>query len=169
MFLKNNAFRIVALVLALGLGVRLYYKYRVAPDIAFAGLQLYTPEGEARSLADYKGKTIFLNFWATWCADCIKEMPSMVNAQQQVDPNKFVFVLISDEAPEKVAAWRDRKQYPFEFLVIRKPMGELGIHAIPTTYLLNKSGQVISTKVGGEKWDAPEMIERLKKMAEAAE
>jgi thiol-disulfide isomerase/thioredoxin len=169
MFQKKNAFRIVIIVLVLSVGVRQFYKYRVAPDIAFAGLQLYTPEGEARSLADYRGKTIFLNFWATWCADCIKEMPSMVNAQQQVDPNKFVFVLISDEAPETVAAWRDRRKYPFEFLVIRKPVGELGIHAIPTTYLLNKSGEVISTKVGGEKWDAPEMIERLKKMAEAAE
>lgn len=169
MFLRKNAFQIVVLVIALGLGIRMYYKYRVAPDIAFAGLQLYTPEGEARSLADYKGKTVFLNFWATWCADCIKEMPSIAAVQQQVDSTKFVVVLISDEAPEKVAAWRDRKNYPFEMLVMRKPMGELGIHAIPTTYLLNKSGVVISTKVGGEKWDAPEMIERLKKMAAAAE
>lgn len=165
MFLRKNGFRIAAGVLALALGVHLYYKYRVAPDIAFGSLTLYTPEGEAKKLSDYKGKTIFLNFWATWCADCLREMPSMVNAQQQLDPEKIVFVLISDEAPEKVAAFRDRKNYPFEFLVVRQPVTELGIHSIPTTYFINKSGEVISTKVGAEKWDSPEMVERLRNLS----
>ena len=165
MFLKKNGLRIAGIIVAIALGVHLYYKYRVAPDIAFAGLVLYTPEGETKKLSDYKGKTIFLNFWATWCADCIREMPSMANAQQQLDSTKIVFVLISDETPEKVAAYRDRKKFPFEFLLIRQPVADLGINAIPTTYLINAAGEVVSTKIGSEKWDTPEMVERLRNMA----
>jgi len=161
---RSNLLQIVLILAGIGLAAHLYIKYRVAPDMRFAELKLSTLEGTPAKLSDYKGKAIFLNFWASWCGDCIKEMPSIEKAQQLLQNDNVVFLLVSDESAEKVKAFQERKPYDFNYLLSAQPFDELGIHAIPTTYLINKNGEVVYTKVGGEDWSMPEMVERIRNL-----
>ena len=61
----------------------LFKKYRVAPEFPYADLHLTTTAGAPVGLSAYNGKTLVINFWATWCPDCRKEMPSLEKARQQ--------------------------------------------------------------------------------------
>src|ERR1700761_7947628 len=69
---------------------------KALPEIGFVD-----PDDKALSLADYKGKGVLLNFWATWCAPCVKEMPSLDKLQAEMGKDKFVVVPLSLDGPSK--------------------------------------------------------------------
>lgn len=142
----------------------LYTKYRVAPHVAFAELELKTPEGQIVHLSDYKGKVLFLNFWETWCGPCREEMPSIERAREQLDSMKYVFVAIGEEDPAKIAAFRDQNNYKFTFLISTQKFSEIGINTYPTSYIVDKEGNIVLSKIGGADWSSPEMIDRLKEL-----
>ncbi|TND09942.1 MAG: thiol:disulfide interchange protein TlpA [Bacteroidetes bacterium] len=159
---KTRLVQIVLLIAGIAIAVNLYFKYRVAPDIAFPTLKLKTMDGAEVKISDYRGKVIFLNFWATWCGDCIREMPSIIKAQEQLKNDSIVFLFVSDETAEKVKAFDERKGYGLNYLLSAQTMHELEINAIPTTYLIGKDGKVKFTKVGRDEWDSPDMIGRIR-------
>lgn len=165
--MKNKWRWLQGLLVAIGLGILIfqYVKYRVAPGIAFSDLPLKTVAGAPVHLSDYKGKVVFINFWATWCGDCRVEMPSIENAQAELEKDSVVFLLVTDEAQEKIAAFAENHSYPFHYLLTSKKLGDLGIHALPTTYIIGRDGSIVYTKVGGEQWDTPDMIGRIRDMA----
>lgn len=140
----------------------LYGKYRVAPDLPFANLALKTPEGQVVNLTQYKGKVIFLNFWETWCGPCVQEMPTIEKARQLTDSTQVVFITIGEEDPAKIAAFRDRNDYHFQYLISDKPFADLGINTFPTTYILNKEGKVVLTKIGGADWSDANNLQLIK-------
>ncbi len=142
----------------------LIFKYRVAPTIAFNDLQLKTPEGQVVKLSQYKGKVIFLNFWETWCGPCVQEMPTIENARMQIDSIKMVFITIAEENPDKIASFRDLHDYRFNYLISEKKFSDLGINTYPTSYIINKEGEIVMTKIGGVQWDSPEMINVMKEL-----
>ena len=137
----------------------LIFKYRVAPSIAFDEIPLTTPEGQVVKLSDYKGKVIFLNFWETWCGPCVQEMPTIDEARGQIDSTQMVFITIAEEDPAKIAAFRDKHDYKFKYFISAKSFKELGINTYPTSYIIDKEGKVIMTKIGGVDWGTPEMIQ----------
>jgi thiol-disulfide isomerase/thioredoxin len=65
-------------------------------------IKLADLDGKEISLASLKGKTVFLNFWATWCKPCVKEMPSMDKAYKELQGDDFVFLAASDEGIERI-------------------------------------------------------------------
>jgi thiol-disulfide isomerase/thioredoxin len=139
--------------------VYLIFKYRVAPSLAFDEIPLTTPEGQVVKLSDYKGKVIFLNFWETWCGPCVQEMPTIEEARGQIDSAQMVFITIAEEDPAKIAAFRDRHDYKFKYFISGKSFKELGINTYPTSYIIDKQGKIIMTKIGGVDWGTPEMIQ----------
>jgi thiol-disulfide isomerase/thioredoxin len=141
-----------------------YVKYRVAPDVAFADLPLKTPEGQVVKLSDYKGKVVFLNFWETWCGPCIQEMPTIEAARQQLDSTQFVFITIAEEDPALIAKFRDAHDYRFQYLISEKEFSDIGINAYPTSYLIDKNGKVVLTKIGGADWSSAENINTMKNL-----
>jgi thiol-disulfide isomerase/thioredoxin len=148
-------------------GIVLLYlimKYRVAPDLKFDNLQLKTTEGQVVHLSDYKGKVIFLNFWETWCGPCNKEMPSIERARQQMDSTKMVFITISEEEPRIISLFSSMHNYHFEYLISDKKFSELGINTYPTSYIIDKDGKIVVTKIGGVEWDSPEMLNYMKEL-----
>ena len=149
-------------------GILLAYlivKYRVAPSIEFSDLQLKTPEGQVVKLSDYKGKVIFLNFWETWCGPCVQEMPTIEEARGQIDSTKMVFITIAEEDPAKIAAFRDRHDYKFKYFISDKKFSDLGINTYPTSYIIDKEGKVVMTKIGGVDWATPEMIKLMEDLS----
>jgi cytochrome c biogenesis protein CcmG, thiol:disulfide interchange protein DsbE len=130
------------------------------------GFSLQDLNGKQVSLANYKGKVILLNFWATWCPPCKREIPSLKGLYQLRKDKAFEILAVSvDRASiSKVASFVADNQMIFPVLV--DPQGEVGngkywVRAIPTSFLLDKKG-VIRWKVAGAKeWDGAEVLNRI--------
>lgn len=144
--------------------VYFYAKYRMAPDLAFEKLPLKTPEGQIAGLADFKGKVIVLNFWETWCGPCVQEMPTLEKARQLTDSTQVAFITVAEEDAAKIAAFRDAHDYRFHYFISGKTFHDLGINAYPTTYILNKKGEIVLTKIGGEDWSDESNIAFIKEL-----
>jgi len=131
---------------------------RPIPELSFID-----GDGRPRSLADFKGKPVLLNIWATWCAPCRKEMPSLDRLQADYDPSQFVVVSLS----------LDRQGLP----VVRKFYDELGLRSLgifldqsgaaaskvnaaglPTTLFIDRDGHEIGRKAGPAEWDSTETV-----------
>ena len=68
-------------------------------------------EGKAIDLSDYQGKRVVLNYWATWCVPCIKEMPSLGAAEKVLEKENYVFLLASDESVTKIQDFITKKKW----------------------------------------------------------
>ncbi len=114
-------------------------------------MPLITLDGERTSFQAYEGKTIFLNFWATWCPPCIAEMPNIQKLYESFEHNdEIVFVMLSlDENHNNARAFMERKNFtlPVFFLVGRKP-SVYNSTAIPTTYVISPDGYIVTEKRG---------------------
>jgi len=112
-------------------------------------LKLMDAEGKTRSLEEFKGKVIFLNFWATWCPPCIAEMPSIDKLHEEMG-DEVAFVMLSfDDDFEKTKAFDKRKGYD---LPIYAPASNLPAmfqsSSLPTTYIIDANGNLALTNKG---------------------
>ena len=141
----------------------LYQKYRIAPGIQFETLELTDLNGQKVTLEDYRGKKLFINFFATWCGSCIGEFPALDNAAGILMPDNFVFISISDEPLPLLnhASTRLLLQH-ITILHSVKKLKQLNIFTYPTSYLLNAKGHIVFKKTEEETWDSPEIIKLLK-------
>ena len=116
------------------------------------------------NLEKYKGKTIFLNFWATWCKPCIEEMPTIEKAQNILHNEDVVFLLASGESAEEINAFRNAHDYKFNFARIENSE-ELNIQTLPTTFIFNPEGELVFLETGYRKWDEKNNIEMIRRTA----
>ncbi|MCB9257233.1 MAG: TlpA family protein disulfide reductase [Chitinophagales bacterium] len=146
------------IVFALGIALFLKRKFYV-PSLEKEKLVLTSYEGEAINLTEKSDKVLVLNFWQTWCGPCKQEMPSL-NEMSTVWQDLEVYA-ISDEPLEKVASYMTK--YPEINFVHIESIEELGITQYPTTYILNKKGVKVYSKIGTKDWADPNFIASLKK------
>jgi thiol-disulfide isomerase/thioredoxin len=124
-------------------------------------IQLKDINGNEVRLSDFRGKIVFLNFWTTWCPTCRVEMPSMEKLHQKFKNQAFAMVTINlQESASQVNNFF--KEYKLTFTALLDSDGEVGIrfriNAIPTTYILDKDGQIIAKAIGPRKWDRKKSI-----------
>ena len=162
----NKLIKGAAVVAALLIAAFFYHKYRVAPDIKFQSLTLTHLNGQPVNLQSYKGKKLFLNFFATWCGPCIGEFPSLDKAAETLAPDNFVFISISDEPLSLLNRFSGRLNSSHIILLhSEKKLHDFGVFTVPTNYLLNDKGEVVFEKIGEQEWDLPEVTAELKKKA----
>jgi len=117
--------------------------------------------GGSASLSSYKGKVLILNFWATWCPPCRAEMPSMETLYRRFK-NQGLEILAVDlgEDPATVQQFIRQNSYTFPVLLDKdnKVNPLYGIRSIPTTYIIDREGKIISVIVGSIRWDNPRVI-----------
>ena len=126
-------------------------------------------DGKMVSLKDYRGKIIFLNFWATWCSPCIKEMPSMEELYKEMKGKDFEMLAISlDPQKEKVPPFVKALKLTFPILLDPKNVvsNENRIYNIPVTLILDKEGRLFGKVVGGREWGSPTSVSFFKKLSE---
>ncbi|ANG62690.1 thioredoxin family protein [Marinobacterium aestuarii] len=131
-------------------------------ELSFADLQR-----NPAPLEQYHGKLLLLNFWATWCPPCIREMPSMTRLQQHFDSTDLAVVAVNvGESPEAIANFRQQLDTPLAFEILLDESGsafqELGIPGLPMSYLYDREGTLLETVTGGHEWDSPERIAQIK-------
>ncbi|HFD92517.1 MAG TPA: TlpA family protein disulfide reductase [Gammaproteobacteria bacterium] len=131
----------------------------------FPPLVLTGFDGERQSLDEYRGKFVILNIWATWCAPCRVELPSLDRLGEALDPGKFVVIGLSVDSDLEIAQefYRDRG---IRFTSFIDPDGKiseglLGIRVYPDTFLISPQGRLLRRIVGERVWDDPAMIEAL--------
>ena len=113
-------------------------------------------------LSVYKKRKIVVSYWATWCAPCIEEMPSIKGAEEILEEFGYTFLLVSDETVDKISKFKNQWNFDFNFVKSTKSFETIGIYAMPTSYIFDENGKIIETIVGAIEWDSEEMINKLK-------
>ena len=132
------------------------------PDVEFSG-----PDGAKKALADWKGKVVLLNLWATWCIPCREEMPMLDRLEKELGGKDFEVVAINIErnAAEKAKKFLDETGAK-NLRLYTDPTGKLFsvVKAIgmPTTLLIDRDGKEMGRLVGPADWDSPEAIALIK-------
>lgn len=140
----------------------LHDKPRPLPQLAFNN-----GDGKKISLADFRGKVVLLNVWATWCGPCRREMPTLDRLQAKLGSPAFEAVALSIDRAGPDAVRKFYREIEIKNLALyidskNKTTPTLGIIGIPSTLLINREGQEVGRLVGPAEWDAPEMVAFLK-------
>jgi thiol-disulfide isomerase/thioredoxin len=140
------------------------------PGLDFAAIAPLDPAGKPANMAAYRGKTLLVNLWATWCAPCIKELPSLGALQKALGGQDFAVVTIALDEPDaaKVApflAQHGAANLPALIdtnLTIDKVMP---VSALPTSFLVVKDGKVRAVLTGDAEWNCGVALEAVKAFA----
>ncbi|UII30570.1 TlpA family protein disulfide reductase [Fulvivirga ulvae] len=137
------------------------------PEKADFNFTLQALDGQTVKFEDFKGKVIFLNVWATWCAPCIAEMPGIQDLYNKIDNKDIVFVMLSmDDSIEKPKRFIAKKEYTFPvYLPASRVPDVFRSPSIPTTYVISKDGKIVAKKVGMANYDTKSFRKFLNKQA----
>jgi thiol-disulfide isomerase/thioredoxin len=133
---------------------------------AVAAINFDDVQGRSRSLADFKGKVLLLNIWATWCAPCRREMPTLDRLQTALGGPDFEVVPLSIdrkgiEAVGKFYAEIGVRNLAIYIDVSGQAARQVGAVGLPITLLVDRGGYEIGRIVGPAEWDTPEIAEYL--------
>ena len=142
---------------------------KVAPDFALQDLN-----GETRTLSDYKGQVVFLNFWATWCKPCQEEMPSMERLHQDLEAefsDRFIMLAVSiDKSADDIPAFMAKHKLTFP--VLHDRWGKVDriykIMGVPETYIIDQTGVLVEKIVGPRDWDVAQNIQGMLDLLKSA-
>ncbi|MER8576591.1 TlpA family protein disulfide reductase [Mesorhizobium sp. M1338] len=130
-------------------------------------IQFQDGDGQPKTLADFSGKVVLLNIWATWCAPCRKEMPTLDRLQAKLGGPDFEVVALSMDrgGPDKVKKFF--AEIGIEHLALNidtsaKAMFTLGALGLPMTLLIDRRGKEIARLIGPAEWDAPDMVDFIR-------
>jgi peroxiredoxin len=130
-----------------------------APDFTLAD------NGRTVTLSHLRGRIVVLNFWATWCAPCVEELPSMEALHQQM-PQLEILAVSTDYDADAYSRFLARHPLPFD--LVRDPTeksAELyGTDGYPETFIIDSQGIVRRHFVGPQDWTSPEILDYLRKM-----
>jgi peroxiredoxin len=131
-----------------------------APDFA-----LPDTNGRLHRLSDYRGKTVIINFWATWCPPCREEIPSMNRAWQQLRQEDVVMLAINMGEDEDTI-FLFTADYPAEFPLLLDRDGAViarwPVKGLPTTFIIAPDGSLAYRAIGGRAWDDDEILDTLR-------
>ena len=124
-------------------------------------LKAHDLTGAPKTLADYRGKVVLLNFWATWCPPCQREMPSLERLRTKMAGRPLEIVAISSaETPDEVNAYLSKMKLGFPVLLDTDSSNtrRWKVFALPTTFVLDAKGRVRHVLTGPAEWDEGEAL-----------
>lgn len=137
-------------------------KPEVKPKVEseFDKIKLTELDGKPIDLHQYEGKTLFINFWATWCGPCVQEMPSIQKAKSSLKDEDIVFLFASNEEVEAIEAFKKKQSYDFHYVRVEN-LEHLNIMALPTTYIFDSNKKLVFSEMGYRKWDSKNNIDLI--------
>ncbi|BAS68190.1 TlpA disulfide reductase family protein [Bathymodiolus septemdierum thioautotrophic gill symbiont] len=128
-------------------------------------LNLKTLDGEVASLGHYKGQVLLINFWASWCNPCIKEIPSLMRLQQKFNEKDFKIITINVGEPrDKIVKFIKKLKLTLPILLDEngKAVKEWGVYAYPSNFLIDREGVIRYGFRGALEWDDQSVINTIK-------
>ncbi len=118
--------------------------------------------GEKVSLSDYAGRWVLINFWATWCGPCVLEMPSLSRLSKKMQGKGFEVLAIHSGPTTELKIKEFAQRHDLDMTIAidedKSISASYGITSIPSTFVINKKGDVVAVGIGMREWDSDEMI-----------
>ncbi|HEX9194386.1 MAG TPA: TlpA disulfide reductase family protein [Azonexus sp.] len=128
-------------------------------------LRLPDSDGKPVDLLDYRGKVVLVNFWATWCPPCRKEFPSLSRVRKLFKPAEFEVLAVNvGEDPDMVFSFTGNTEFPVLFDRDSKAMANWPVKGLPTTFVVDRKGQLALKAVGGREFDDPTIVATIKQL-----
>jgi peroxiredoxin len=163
---------LVGLIAALAVGLIFVVSGTLEEHITNAGdtapdFTITTDQGKTITRDNFGGKLLVLNFWATWCAPCIEELPTLNAFQREFAPQGVVVLGISIDRNERLYRQfltRARISFP----TARDPEADIsasyGTFQIPETYIIDRSGKVVEKLISNQNWLDPDLVARVRRL-----
>lgn len=142
----------------------------VEPPKPMPDLQFADGDGRNRSLAEFRGRLVLLNIWASWCVPCRREMPALDRLQAALGGQDFEVLTLSIDRKGIGAVNAFYAEIGVRHLAryvassSSEVTDKLGVFGIPATYLIDRQGRIIAQRQGPAEWDAPEFVAYFKDM-----
>ncbi|QCW99950.1 redoxin domain-containing protein [Aggregatimonas sangjinii] len=121
-------------------------------------------DGNPVHLSDFKGKRIFLNYWATWCKPCIEEMPVLQRLQTALSTGDYVFLFASDQSIAIIEKFKKTKDFDLTFIKYNGTWADQDIMALPVSIIYTSAGEQLARFDGVMDWETPAMLQKLKEL-----
>ena len=127
-----------------------------------------TLDGRGFDIQLFAGEKVFVNFWATWCAPCIKELPDLEQLGQKLNGQAMVYLVNFGENTKTIEAFKAKKPELFgDHTVLLKDakmsgLKAYGLRGVPTTVLINASGEAVESIQGMKDWGADDIVNEIK-------
>jgi peroxiredoxin len=139
----------------------------IEPGLAAPGFALPRLGGGELALRELRGKVVLVNFWATWCAPCEKEMPAMQRLYARLAPLGLELVAVSEDDGSEVVE-RFRERLGLSFPIALDPKHEAAAryqsYRYPESFLIDRNGVLVARYIGERDWDAPEYVGRIERL-----
>lgn len=134
-----------------------------APDFILKDI-----EGLSKGLRDYQGRVVLVHFWATWCIPCKDELPTINALWDKFKDQGLVIVAVAEDSKKAVEPFAKENNLKFTVLIDQygKAFRSYGVRALPTSYLVNRTGNIEGIAIGQRDWsrsDTEELINGLLK------
>jgi peroxiredoxin len=171
---KKNVFLIIFILLFLIITANIIFKkskIQAQPEVKIGmtapNFELKDIEGKSWKLDSLRGKIVILNFWASWCKECIVEKKSIqvyLNKNKKTDDLVFLTILFKDN-PKLVSELIKKEGYTFPVLIDNGKVSKIyGIRGVPETFLIDKNGILRHKITGPVEWNSPHIIPHLKEV-----
>lgn len=143
----------------------LYLHFRVSPFLDLEKVILFEKSGKSTTASMLPRKKGFvLHFFASWCPDCRKEMPILIEASEYVHQKGYSIYAVTDENIKGIEGYLNLLPTgSIQFFQLDRSFKMIDINAIPTTYIFNATNEKVFSKVGGVKWDDKDWLDRVLK------
>lgn len=149
---------LIFLIAAIAIGAYLYQKYRVAPGLNPASIIVEHPEtGKAVTLESLHEGILLVNFYASWCGPCMKEMPSIQAGSEYA--TEMTFVGLTDDPQAKIDKTINYFKLTFPVYKVVGSMKDQGVHTYPTTYIFNGTDELYNF-IGPRDWSDQKLLDQ---------
>jgi cytochrome c biogenesis protein CcmG, thiol:disulfide interchange protein DsbE len=159
---KKN-FPVLFIILLLAVAGWFYRAYKTVPALPFYENNITDESGRSVKTSDFKGRYVLVSYFQTWCGSCIQELVSIDILQMKAGKDKLKVLMISDEEMKKILRFKEKYCNTLDFYQSVESLNDISIRVFPTTYLLDKQGNVLMSKINSYDWSSEEVLELLKK------
>lgn len=132
-------------------------------QIEIEKVKLTNLKGESIDLKQFKGKVLFINYWATWCKPCVEEMPAIKRTMDSLKKSEIEFLFATEDSNEEIEKFESAHKFGFNYVRVAS-LAELNIMGLPTTFIFDKNGRQAFSEIGYRKWDDKPNLDLLSKI-----
>ena len=127
--------------------------------------EFFTLSGKSVKTTDFKGKVIFINFWATWCRPCVIEMPGLQILYDKLKKENVEFLFISNEEKNRVKNFIEQNNYTMPIYIKGEKIPKaIEYRGIPSIFIVNKDGTIVFKHTGSANWSDKSCVDFIKKL-----